>query len=93
MKSIRTIGAALLITVLGFGGTVMTAGAASAAPGPASMTVSNASSQDLTHWGNGRNDRCNGHWGDHKGRWGDHKGDCRDHDRGDHRNCDHRRHW
>jgi hypothetical protein len=91
MKSIRTIGAALLITVLGFGGTVMTAGAASAAPGPASITVSTANAQDLTHWDNGRDhrDRCDRDWGrNHDSEWWkNHRRDDRN------RDCDHRRHW
>jgi hypothetical protein len=86
MKSIRTIGATLLITVLGFGGTLMTAGAASAAPGPASLTVSSASSADLSHW-DGWKHRCDRDWGDHHdGNWWDH------HRRDDRRDCD-RRHW
>lgn len=90
MKSIRTFGAALLITVLGFGGTVMTAGSASAAPGPASVTVSKASAQDLTHWGDGRDHRCDRDRGKiHDGDW------WNNHHRRDdwNRDCDHRRPW
>jgi hypothetical protein len=89
-KSIRFLGTALLVTGMGLGGTALTAGAASAAPGtaPAGLQVTGHSwSDDDNCW---RSEGWDSNWRHHKDCRddGDHHGK-RHHDDGDHHGNNH----